>query len=79
MAYMITDECTACGVCPQVCPNNAIWEAAPIFHINTWLCTECLGFAGAPQCVEVCSANAVVLAAVAVLDHRRRPFSGVKV
>ncbi|MBI3693679.1 MAG: 4Fe-4S dicluster domain-containing protein [Acidobacteria bacterium] len=62
MAYAITDECTACGACPQVCPNDAILGVAPVFRINPWDCTECVGFADAPHCAAVCPAGAIVLA-----------------
>ena len=32
-----------------------------MFRINPWDCTECVGFADAPQCAAVCPADAIVL------------------
>ena len=73
MAYVITDDCTACARCPQVCPNSAIaaalvWRPAAIelrsYRIDPRLCTECVGFADDPQCAEVCPAGAIVLEGV---------------
>jgi len=30
------------------------------FHIDPDLCTECVGFADAPQCVDICPADCIV-------------------
>ncbi|MBE9510709.1 MAG: YfhL family 4Fe-4S dicluster ferredoxin [Bacteroidetes bacterium] len=54
MAMMIIDECITCDVCLPECPNNAISEGEEIYVIDPDLCTECVGFADAPQCVDVC-------------------------
>ena len=47
MAYKITDECTACGVCEMECPVGAISEGDPIYVINADECSECGVCAGA--------------------------------
>jgi len=60
MALIINDECIACGVCVDECPNEAISEGDPIFVINPDRCTECAGFYDTPQCVEVCPVDAIV-------------------
>ena len=61
MALMITDECIMCGACIDVCPNNAITEGDDFVSvINPNLCTECVGFHNAPQCVEVCAVDAIL-------------------
>lgn len=52
MAYVITDECLACGTCAEQCPADAITEG-DIYVIGDE-CLEC----GA--CVEVCPAGAIV-------------------
>ncbi len=52
MAYVITDECLACGTCQGECPNDAIQEG-DIFVI-TDACIEC----GA--CVDSCPVGAIV-------------------
>lgn len=62
MAYTITSDCTGCGDCLPACPNDAILFGTPLHEINTWLCTECVGFAHEPQCVSVCEAGAILLA-----------------
>ena len=53
MAYVITDECTACGTCMDTCPVEAISEGDPIYKIDQETCTEC------GQCVDACPAEAI--------------------
>lgn len=60
MAMMIIDECITCDVCLPECPNNAISEGEEIYVIDPDLCTECVGFADAPQCVDVCPVDCIV-------------------
>ncbi len=52
MAYVINDECTACGSCLDECPVEAISEA-DIYIIDPELCNDC----GA--CVDVCPVEAI--------------------
>jgi len=52
MAYVITDECLACGTCISECPSGAISEG-DIYVIGD-ACVEC----GA--CVDCCPAGAIV-------------------
>ncbi len=54
MALMITQECTACDACKPVCPNEAISVGSPIYVIDPFLCTECVGAEDEPQCRVVC-------------------------
>jgi ferredoxin len=44
MAYRITDACTTCGLCLDVCPIGAISEGDPAFVIDDTCCDfeECL-------------------------------------
>lgn len=51
MAFVIGDECLACGACQSECPNEAIKEG-DIFEI-TDACIEC----GA--CMDVCPVGAI--------------------
>ncbi len=51
MAFVISDECLACGACQSECPNEAIKEG-DIFEI-TDACIEC----GA--CMDVCPVGAI--------------------
>jgi len=60
MAMMITDDCIACNACLPECPNSAISEGEEIYRIDPDLCTECIGFAVAPQCVDVCPVDAII-------------------
>lgn len=60
MAFMINDECTACGICETECPNDAITEGDDIFVIEADHCTECVGFHDTQQCAEVCPVDACV-------------------
>jgi MinD superfamily P-loop ATPase len=52
MAYRITEKCTECGACREVCPGNAIEEKSGKFEI-TDKCEEC------GSCVEVCFLEAI--------------------
>lgn len=52
MAYVITEECLACGTCADECPAGAISEGE-IYVIGDE-CLEC----GA--CVDVCPTEAIV-------------------
>jgi len=47
VAYKITDDCTACGVCEMECPVGAISEGDPIYVIDADACTSCGVCAGA--------------------------------
>ncbi len=62
VAYRINEHCSACGECLQICPNDAIAQAFPIFYIRARLCTECVAFADQPQCCLVCPEQAIQLA-----------------
>lgn len=44
MAYRITDACTTCGLCLDVCPIGAIAEGDPVYVIDETCCDfeECL-------------------------------------
>lgn len=53
MAYQITDDCIACGVCQPTCPVDAIEEGDPIYVI-TDDCIDC----GA--CQAVCPTDAII-------------------
>jgi len=65
MAMKITDDCTACDLCRDGCPTNAISEGDPIYLIDASLCDECASRPdnpGVSQCEEVCPVEAVVKA-----------------
>jgi ferredoxin len=52
MAYVITEDCTACGSCIDECPVDAISEG-DIYKIDPDVCTDC----GA--CADVCPVEAI--------------------
>lgn len=41
MAYVISDECTMCGSCVDVCPVAAISEGDPKYTIDADTCVDC--------------------------------------
>ena len=53
MPHKISDECTSCGSCADVCPVEAISEGDPIFVIDADLCTDC------GVCVDECPVEAI--------------------
>ena len=61
MAYIITDECIACGSCQDECPVEAISEGEDKYSIDPKLCTECIGHYDKPQCVAVCPVDCIPL------------------
>jgi ferredoxin len=61
MALKILDTCVNCDVCQPVCPNNAISLGTSIYEIAPQQCTECVGHYDAPQCVEVCPVECIIV------------------
>ncbi len=53
-AYMITSDCTHCGVCEFMCPQDAIREAPNQFVVRRQLCNGC------GECVPCCPVRALV-------------------
>jgi ferredoxin len=54
MAYVITDDCIACGSCEDECPVEAISEGDDKYVIDPSLCTDC----GA--CADQCPVEAII-------------------
>ena len=54
MAYVIGDDCIACGTCQGECPVEAISEGEK-YSIDPDLCTEC------GTCASVCPSEAISL------------------
>jgi ferredoxin len=52
MAYVITDDCIACGTCIDECPVGAISEG-DIYKIDPDACTEC------GTCADACPSEAI--------------------
>jgi ferredoxin len=52
MAYVIGEDCVACGTCIGECPLGAICEG-DIYSIDPELCTEC------GSCADACPAGAI--------------------
>ena len=53
MAYVIGDNCIACGTCQSVSPVDAISEGDPIYKINPDVCISC------GSCAQVCPNDAI--------------------
>lgn len=56
MAFKITDECTSCGACKEVCPVDAISAGDPKYSIDADGCTDCA------ECADTCPVEAIVQA-----------------
>lgn len=61
MAFKIIEGCVNCWACEPLCPNDAIYEAAPHFLIDPKKCTECEGEFADPQCATICPIEGVIL------------------
>ena len=58
MAYVITDECVACGTCAEACPAEAISEGDGKYVIDADACLDC------GTCEGECPTGAIVAGAV---------------
>lgn len=58
VATIIVDDCISCGVCVEVCPNQAIRSGEQIYVIDHRRCTECVTFHEEEQCARVCPVDA---------------------
>ena len=52
MAYVINDDCIACGACAEECPVNAISEGEGKYVIDADTCISC------GSCEGVCPVGA---------------------
>ena len=52
MAYVIDDNCIACGTCQTVCPTDSI-SAGDIYVIDPETCIDC------GSCAQVCPSDAI--------------------
>ncbi len=55
MAYVISDDCIACGTCIDECPSGAIAAGDEKYSISADLCVEC------GTCADVCPNEAISL------------------
>ena len=53
MPHVISDECTSCGACADVCPVEAISEGSTQYVIDPDICTDC------GTCVDECPVDAI--------------------
>jgi ferredoxin len=54
VAFIITEECIACGSCKEDCPSDAIKAEGGGYKINAEACIECA------TCMETCPSGAIV-------------------
>ena len=52
MAYVINDDCIACGLCEAECKQNCISEADGKYVIDAAKCVDC------GDCAKVCPVEA---------------------
>lgn len=50
----ITEECLACGICMDECPQGAISEGTDIYVIDYEKCDEC------GSCIDACPSAAII-------------------
>ena len=60
MSTRITLDCIDCGLCVDVCPNEAIAPGALAHEIDPERCSECVGFHAEEQCAAVCPVDCCV-------------------
>jgi len=53
MAYVISDKCTACGSCKEICPVEAISEGKTQYTIDAEKCIDC------GNCTGECPVDAI--------------------
>jgi ferredoxin len=74
MAYVISDDCTMCGTCVDVCPVEAISEGDGKFVIDADTCTDCGGLNTTAFCKETGCLN--ILNQAACFFSISAPFNG---
>ena len=78
MAYVIGNDCIACGTCIDECPVGAISEG-DIYKINADACTEC------GSCASVCPSEAISLVnhnkllLIKLADSRESAFYSISI
>lgn len=65
MSVTITAACISCGACLWECPTEAIVAGQPRPVVDAHRCVECYGIFPDRQCVVVCPARAIDVAAEA--------------
>ena len=53
MAHVITDLCSLCGSCVEVCPSECIKEGDSQYYIDPVECSDCA------SCVDECPEGAI--------------------
>ena len=64
MAYVISDDCVACGTCIDECPVGAISEGEK-YSIDPDQCTEC------GTCADACPSGAITLWPIWFIDSKQ--------
>jgi len=60
VAYAITDHCTNCWACQEVCPTQAVAHIEGLFVIDPMRCTECAGDYPVAQCASICPVEGAI-------------------
>ena len=77
MSLEIIESCVNCWACAPLCPNKAIYEAAPQFLIDADKCTECVGDFVDAQCVAICPIEGAILDELGVALNPPGSLTGI--
>jgi ferredoxin len=66
----VLEECISCGSCEPACPNQAITLGETIYVVDRDRCTECVGAADSPRCVEVCPVEGCIVVPPELVESR---------
>ena len=51
--YKISQDCTGCGACVEICPSGAIHPQGDVYVIKQEACTKC------GLCEDACATDAI--------------------
>lgn len=77
MSLEIIESCVNCYACEPLCPNDAIYQAAPHFLIDPDKCTECLGDFDDAQCASICPIEGAIVDELGVALNLPGSLTGI--
>ena len=76
MSLEIIESCVNCYACEPLCPNDAIYQAAPHFLTDPDKCTECVGDFDDAQCASICPIEGAIVDEPGVAMNLRGSLTG---